>query len=93
MLGLELRDFFICNLHLCFIVHLVCEHHYFHIRARVLIDLTEPDWNAKEAFSVGEVENDNDSVGTLVVGIGDGAVPFLASCVPDLQLDRGLIDL
>ena len=59
----------------------------------MFLDLVQPDWNTKEALPVGQVKDHNDSVSTLVIGVGDGSIAFLPCCVPNLQLDRALVDL
>ena len=59
----------------------------------MFLDLAEPDRDAKEALSVGHVEDHDDPIGALVVRIRDRAVPLLPRCVPNLQLNRALIDL
>lgn len=58
----------------------------------MFFNFTEPDRDTEEAFSISEVENDNDTVCTFVVGIRNRAIPFLPSCIPDLQLNRGLVN-
>jgi hypothetical protein len=40
-----------------------------------------------EALSAGDIVDDDDGVGSLVVGSSDGAESFLACRVPDLELD------
>ena len=59
----------------------------------MLLYLAEPDRDAQEALPVRHVENNDDAVSTFVVGIGDCAVALLAGSVPNLQLDRRLVDL
>ena len=58
----------------------------------MLLYLLEPVGYAEEALPVGEVEDDDDAVGALVVGVGDGAVALLARRVPNLKFDRALVD-
>ena len=89
----ELGDLLVCHLHVRLVIHFVSEHHYLHVTARVLIDLTKPDRYAEETLAIGEVEDDDDAVSTLVIGVRNCAVPFLACRVPDLQLDRALVYL
>ena len=59
----------------------------------MLFYLRQPHRNTQEAFSVCQVKDHDNAISSLVVCIGDRAVPFLASCIPNLQLDRRLIDL
>ena len=93
MLLLELLNFFIRHLDLRLIVHFVSEDHYLDITARVFLNLTEPDRYAEEALAVGQVKDYNDSISALVVRVRDGSVSLLAGRVPNLQLDRALVDL
>lgn len=39
-----------------------------------------------KALLAGDIIDDKDGVGTLVVGASDGPEAFLACCVPNLQL-------
>ena len=59
----------------------------------MLLNLSKPNRNRQKALPVGQVEDHDDAIGTLVVGIRDGAIPLLSGCVPDLQLDGRLVDL
>ena len=59
----------------------------------MLVNLVEPHWDAKETFPVGQVKDNDDTICALIVGIGDCAIAFLASRVPNLQLNCTLIDL
>lgn len=43
-----------------------------------------------ERLLIGEIKHDDEAHGSMVVGRGNGLVPFLPSCVPYLQLD-GLV--
>lgn len=53
----------------------------------------EPWVNGEEWFPDGDIEYDYDAVAAFVVGVGDGAIAFLACGVPYLQLGRGFINL
>ena len=90
---LELSDFFVCHLNLSLIIHFIGKDHDFDVTTRVLFDFIQPDWDREEAFFVSEVEDDDDAISSLVVGISNRAVPFLTCSVPNLQLDGALIDL
>ena len=59
----------------------------------MFLDLVQPDWDAKKTFTVGQIEDNNYAIGSLVVRICDGPVPLLSSSVPNLQLNSALIDL
>ena len=93
MLALKLCDLFVCDLDLSLVVHFVCQHHDLYVGARVLLYLTEPDRDAQKALSVRHVKDHDYTVSTLVVGICDRSVAFLAGRIPNLQLDRRLVDL
>lgn len=47
----------------------------------------EPLLDIVEGLVVRDVVDDNDTVGSSVVGGGDGAEAFLSGCVPNLELD------
>ena len=59
----------------------------------VLLDLAHPGVHGVEGVSVGDVIGHDDTVGSLVIGGGDGLESLLSGSVPDLQLDCRLIDL
>lgn len=59
----------------------------------MLINLLEPVGNVVESSLISAIVDQDDAHGSLVVGLGDSAEPFLASCVPHLQLDPLLIDV
>ena len=50
-------------------------------------DLGHPVFDGGETVSVGDVVGDDDTVGALVVGGGDGLESFLSRSVPNLKLD------
>ena len=93
VLLLELLDFLVCHLYVCFIVHFVGVDHDLHVAARVLLDFVEPDRDTEETLTVSQVEDYDDAIGALVVRISDGPIALLPCRVPYLQLDRALIDL
>mmetsp|Transcript_21254 Transcript_21254/g.46125 ORF Transcript_21254/g.46125 Transcript_21254/m.46125 type:complete len:116 (+) Transcript_21254:571-918(+) len=47
----------------------------------------EPLFDIVEGLIIGHVIDNNDTVGSSVVGRGDGAETFLSSGIPDLKLD------
>ena len=93
VLLLELLDLLVCHLYICIIIHFISEDHDFDVTARVFLNLVQPDWDAKKTFTVCQIEDDDYAIGTLVVCIRDRPIPLLSRRVPDLQLDRALIDL
>jgi hypothetical protein len=59
----------------------------------VLFDLFEPGPNIHERLLIGEIEDYYDSVGALIVSIGNSSVPLLSGGVPNLQLNGRLVNL
>jgi hypothetical protein len=51
------------------------------------VNLMQPLLDVLEGLGLSHVIHDNDAVRSAVVAAGDRAKPFLASSVPDLQLD------
>ena len=84
MLLLELLDFFVRHLYICFIIHFISEDHDFDVTARVLFDLIQPDRDAKKTLTVCQIEDDDNAIGALVVRIRDRPVPLLSRRVPNL---------
>jgi hypothetical protein len=74
-------------------ISLVGEHDHVDIGAAVLLDLLQPAVDVEEAVAVRQVEDDKDTVSTLVVGLSDGSEALLARRVPDLEAHLGLVDL
>ena len=50
----------------------------------MLLYFSEPDVQIRETFLLEEVEAEDYALGTLVVGVSDGAVALLTCRVPDL---------
>ena len=50
------------------------------------IYLFEPIIKIQKALLIEQIKNQDDSIRSLVVSIGDSFVAFLACCVPDLEL-------
>ena len=91
---LKALNVFVGDLNVLWIfVALVGKYHDLHIAARVLFNLRQPPVDAQEALFVGEVTDHNNAVSSLVVSICDCPISLLPGSVPDLQLDRRLIDL
>ena len=59
----------------------------------VLLDLAHPVLDGAEALSVGDVVGHDDAVSALVVAAGDGLEAFLASGVPNLELNGLSVDI
>ena len=60
---------------------------------RVLPGLLHPvGYHVFKGFGIGDVVDQDDCVGSLVVGFGDASEAFLACGVPDLQFDVVLAD-
>ena len=59
----------------------------------MLLDLGEPAIDADETLLIRQVTHHDDAVSTLVIRVGDSPIPFLSGRVPDLELNRGLVDL
>ena len=53
----------------------------------VFLDLSHPVLNSAKRVTAGDIVGHNDTVGTLVVAGGDSLEAFLASSVPNLQLN------
>lgn len=51
------------------------------------VDLSDPVSDIIEAFFTCAIISKNDAHSSFVVSLGDRSEPFLACCVPDLQLD------
>ena len=79
--------FLVCN------VNFVGQHYYAHVSTAVLFDFFQPLVQVYKRVPVGEVEDHQDSISAFVVGLGDRAIPLLASSVPDLQTHGALVDL
>lgn len=58
----------------------------------VLLDLVHPVLDCTEALAVGDVVSHDDTVGSLVVAGGNSLETFLASGVPNLELNGLSID-
>jgi hypothetical protein len=57
------------------------------------LNLTDPILDILEAFILCAIVSQNDTHGSLIVCLGDGAEPLLTGCVPNLQLNVLAIDL
>ena len=53
VLLLELLDFLVRHLYICFIIHFISEDHDFDVTTRVLFNFVQPDWDAKKTLTVG----------------------------------------
>ena len=59
----------------------------------MFLDLVHPVLNSAEALAVGDVVSHDDTVSTLIIAGSDGLETFLASSVPDLELNGLSVDL
>ncbi len=59
----------------------------------MFLHLCHPAIDVDEALFVANIEDNNDSVSSFVVSVGDSAVPFLACGVPYLEFNCGFVDL
>jgi hypothetical protein len=73
-------------------VDLVTNHHNLNRRKREHFDFVHPIFGFLEALPVGDIVDDDDSVGDFVVGLRQSLVLLLASSVPDLDLDSFVLD-
>lgn len=53
----------------------------------VLVNFGKPVFNILERLSVGDIVDENDTMGALVIRSGDGFKSLLSSSVPDLKFD------
>ena len=60
---------------------------------RVLLNFRHPVLNSGERFSISNVIGHNYAVCSFVVAGGNSLEAFLASCIPDLELDCLLINI
>ena len=61
---------------------------------RVLLCFLDPvAGHVLERLRIGGIVNEDDSICAFVVRFGESSKPFLASCVPNLQLDKLIIDV
>lgn len=70
------------------VLHVALVPHQDHLGVvpRVRLDLRAPVLDAVEGFFVSDVVHEDEAHGAPVVGCGDGPVPLLSGCVPNLQL-------
>lgn len=74
-------------------IRLIREYDDGDILPRVLLDLLHPGGHIEEGFLVAQVEDNDDAIRTLIVGVSDGPIPLLPGGVPDLQLDGRFVYL
>lgn len=74
-------------------VALVTGEELVHSDVGVLLDLSDPVPDGLEGAAVRDVVDEEDALRSAKVGRGDGPEPFLAGCVPNLQLDPLAIDV
>jgi len=64
-----------------------------HALTSVPINLLQPLLDVVEGDLVGDIIDNDDTVGSSVVAGGDGTEPLLTGCVPNLELDHFAIEL
>jgi hypothetical protein len=74
-------------------IALVADQELVNVFRRISVNFVQPLLNIVEGFGVGHVVNDNNAVRAAVVGRRNRTKAFLAGCVPNLQLDRLLVQL
>ena len=74
-------------------VGLVADQELVDVLASVPVDLVQPLLHVVEGLVVGDVVDDDDAVGSAVVGRGNGAEALLPRGVPNLELDGLAVEL
>jgi hypothetical protein len=64
----------------------VCNYDDLDVGLGMIINFLKPSINIFKRLFIEHVEHKHDSIRTFVVCVGDGAVPLLASCIPNLKL-------
>jgi hypothetical protein len=64
-----------------------------HVLLGVLLQFLQPLRHVVVGAAAGQVEHDQGSRCTFVVGVGYGSVSLLPSCVPDLSLNAHVVQL
>ena len=64
-----------------------------HALLRILLQLLDPLGDVFVGVSASQVEDQEGSRCPLVIGMGNGPIPLLASCVPNLYLDLLAIEV
>lgn len=50
-----------------------------------------PYSDSLEGLHIGQIKHENEAHGPSVISSGNGAVPLLSCCVPDLKLDTFVV--
>lgn len=74
-------------------IALISHQHNHNIAIRMIPQLLQPPRHVLIRLVLRDVVHEKRAYGATVVGGGDGAVAFLASCVPDLGFDCFGVDL
>ena len=74
-------------------ITLVSNEHNHDIRVSVVAELLQPPGDVVIGLMLADIVNKQGADSTTVVGRGDGAVPLLTSCIPNLCLDSLGVDL
>lgn len=74
-------------------VAFVGEHNHVNVGAAMFFNFLEPTVDVVKAFTVSEIKDNKDTIGSFIVGLCDRSVALLPGRVPNLQSNRALIDL
>ena len=75
-----------------YIIHLVCNECHPDVQSSMLFDPRYPDLQVRERLPLCYIIHQNDSIGILVEVLCDRPEPFLASCVPECDGNRRIVD-
>ncbi len=93
MLGLKLSNFCPNEVLFRWFVNFIADQDNLYTLLSVFSNFLEPVvFDALKGLIVMYIECDNDALGVFVVGTGNGPKPLLSCGVPDLQLDKGIVD-
>lgn len=68
-------------------IRLVAHQELVHVFASVPVDFVQPLLYVVEGFVIGDIVNDNNAVGTAVIGGSNGTETLLSGRVPNLKFD------
>lgn len=74
-------------------IALVSHEHDDDVCVGMVPQLLQPPGHGLVCLVFADIVDEEGANGTAIVGRGDGTIPFLPSCVPDLRLDRLCINL
>ena len=85
--------FFVLDLSVGVEIRFIADKKLDYVFIAILVDLGEPVFDILEGLPFGDVIDQDDSVGSFVVGGSDGFESFLSGGVPDLELDSAAVGL